>query len=958
MSLSTRIDIYTYQTGEYKGITNVPIKVTAEKHWDKLSKAFKKHTHTIQYLESGTYVSSKYNIRVSGPIASGSKYYYDRPTKKVEAVEVYFWTNDNVNNKEPLIVGFFHENIGSSSSKSYYCWSVLKTRGSTGSISGVESISEKDLINGLLEELGRTSMPSRQNKLVIRLERPDGPGGLQYPGSGHYLGKITVKKLTDTRALTGLTGYDEYNGNDGFDGYEHTVDTGAGSVDGFYVSYENNSMYIVTGSGSWLGSWSWLGYGGLKTVTAYFDNTTTTVGCGTTTSGDRNSKRLVLIVFSFKGIYGRHDGSDSITYVYPYSYFINDARDLRGGSNWFTTAKTRGDDTKIYYRRDNIDGTKWVDATGNTEELLPILRAESKRLKQIEFVMVGDSSSSDKIKQEEKYLEGQDYVFKVNKFQKVVMEPNTVKDGPWYVYNNDLFTGYERGKKIEGESLLGSIVTSSSGNKYHSITVYYSPECSSSDGCDTSIKHMALLVEFDDYGKKTYIKRENEKGTKWAITTADSIGIGIGDDKALLPKLQQQREKMRPLIAFVKGSPGGNKNISKKEVEIEGQVKGKEGYKFKKVVMTANTSDEDGPGERGSSVGPWRVLSTKLITLGSDMKIQPETVLDSFYTTGINSSSSNKYESITVYYTSNNQALLIEFDPGGRGTKKYIKRVKQGVGGTSWESVPGIGISTGGEVTADDLAEIAKDANIVVASSNVISSRVGSGTGANNAGLESWLGRGLGLGLGLGPRVVSWLGRGPRSRSRFVPRLGSSVGKGLVSRVGNLGLVPRLPLRLKGHDSPASNTTSLGGNSYSSSREAGAAGPVVGHSSVSQGDSVEGPGVPRVEAAGPDSESNASTTTISSSDPRGVEGGGSSSAESQVNHSPTSTSRAGSQEVGRGDNSDGSSGRGGNGGGSSDGSDATIGGAVGGGVSLIVASGGTGFGIYRYRHVFLSLIGK
>ncbi|UKJ89238.2 hypothetical protein MACJ_002486 [Theileria orientalis] len=214
--LVTQIYINTYETGVSYNGTFFTTKVTSEIPWDPLSKLFKK---------------------------------LNKPYQKVEKVELYFKATDT-SNTNPLILGFIY---GESISKSYYTLANLKRKKEYfGTIDNVESITENDLVTGLLEELGN-SITSRQKKLVIRLdEKPDDEGGgggrSKYPDSGHYQSKkINVKK-----EVTDVSGYDKY---------VHTV--GSRDIIEFYVSYNRCSRYFRIGHGP--------GYSNLVSVTAYFE---------------------------------------------------------------------------------------------------------------------------------------------------------------------------------------------------------------------------------------------------------------------------------------------------------------------------------------------------------------------------------------------------------------------------------------------------------------------------------------------------------------------------------------------------------------------------------------------------------------------------------------------------------------------------------------------------------------
>ncbi|UKJ89325.2 hypothetical protein MACJ_002573 [Theileria orientalis] len=365
------IQIYTYRTvGSYSGpfYNN---KVAEENPWDKLSKAFKKYTHTIKYpYKSRVYEPSEYYITVYVPSRSSSnKFTYRESKEKVFYVEFYYMATDNIATTDPLIVGFIspnwreHESLGRYSSKGcktisgkgskcYYPWTYLKGKKEfTGDVDTENAIIEKDLINGLLEELGtRERSLRRQDKLVINLNQKPGNdvgvSGLKYPESGYFKDgkrKITVKKVTKPD----LTGYEKY---------VHTVDSPVIFQD-FYVTYERNSMYIIAGSVSRGAK--------IESVDAYYENGTNPVRGG--------SNNLVLITFTFRPSSGK---------LYAFSYY-DFVTDLQRVKTWSTDVKKTIRDTDAISGRD--------------ADLQRRLQQESQRLNPLLiFVKPGEDPSTPK----------------------------------------------------------------------------------------------------------------------------------------------------------------------------------------------------------------------------------------------------------------------------------------------------------------------------------------------------------------------------------------------------------------------------------------------------------------------------------------------------------------------------------------------------------------------------------
>ncbi|BAM41499.1 hypothetical protein TOT_030000761 [Theileria orientalis strain Shintoku] len=485
------IQIYIYRTGGSYTIGDalVPVQIAQEKPWDKLSKAFTKYTHTIKYpYRSSVYEPSEYYITVYGHSGSINKFTYKEPKSKVHDVEVYFWADDDPSSKEPLIVGFISRNwrereldlgrysskgcksISGEGSKCYYTWTYLKGREFIGDVDTENAIMEKDLINGLLEVLGtRERRLNRKNKLVIRLdEQPvGGEGRSAYPESRYFKDRnkqVTVTKVTNTGVLTGLTGYDKY---------EHTVDSRV-SVQDFYVTYGNNSMFIMTKLGS--------GRASLSNVTSYYKST-------------GNFKNLVLITFTFTG--------KSELYVYTYYDLVTN---LQGVKTWSTDVKKTIRDT------DAISG-KGSDLQGK-------LQQEREKLKPLITFEKGDNRSKNKNISTRSHNIGR------GTFIKVVMTANTDDGpggssvGPWNVYNSKLFTlgvNTKIDEKVLTSRSIFTTVTSGS-NKYQSISVFY-----------TLKDNKALLVEFDKgdgsggiSGTKTYFKRKDKKGSFGASETINT----------------------------------------------------------------------------------------------------------------------------------------------------------------------------------------------------------------------------------------------------------------------------------------------------------------------------------------------------------------------------------------------------------------------------------------------------
>ncbi|UKK01548.2 hypothetical protein MACK_002365 [Theileria orientalis] len=333
-----RIDIYTNKTGTYSGDAKINVNLT-EEQWDPLSKVFKVYKHAIQYPGGGSsgYNPSDYNIRVTGPGESGSQFGYTWPTKKVTEVEVFFKGTASPGNTDPLVVGFVYGDDvvhgsedckKSNSSKCYYSWSQLKDKDSTNAITNVDSVIEKDLVTVLLEMIGTSH--NRQDKLVIRLGEQPASSSSNYPGTGKNKNEITVKKQF-------------VSGDSRFVKYEHTF-TGVtvNGVEGFYVSYEKNSRFIMTGLESMSGQVT------LEKVAVYYK------AAGASPGG---TDKPLLIVFHFKGVVG--------TYEYRYSEFNEELQGLSGGSNWLGDTKIIGELTS-------------TNAGGRSDsELISILQQES-----------------------------------------------------------------------------------------------------------------------------------------------------------------------------------------------------------------------------------------------------------------------------------------------------------------------------------------------------------------------------------------------------------------------------------------------------------------------------------------------------------------------------------------------------------------------------------------------------
>ncbi|UKK01429.2 hypothetical protein MACK_002243 [Theileria orientalis] len=657
------------------GVGPIIVNVAGGKHWDPLSKAFKKYTHTIIYSTGGVvrYNESDYNINVVVPstVRDGgpTKFTYKNPNQQVQDVEVYFWSNAKPSNHAPLILGFVYKGDGS---KCYYTWSYLKGKTLSGVLDTEKAISDKDLVTGLLEELGNT-VHIRKNKHVIRIdEKPTGGKELKYPESAYFTKRsckssinrqVTVKEekvyVNDKSVGLGtkvLGGYVSYvhtvpgcNFEELDDEFSEEEVGGLNNcgVDGLYVSYGNNSRFFQAESGS----------GGRKitSVTVYFD------------TSDRD-KKLLLIKFTL---------SLGTEYEYKYYDFVNDLKKEKVKKKWATKAKI-------------LSGLQTIsDIGGGDSNLKKRLTEEKERLRQsIAFKQDKGSNSSNvnvTTKGPDPFSEGQG-VGRI-KFQKVTMTPNTKDDdlpntrsvGPWYVYSDYLFTN-QKGQKIDDNANIDE-GKSTRDYKYTALFLEFVPGSGRGSSTET----------------KTYIRRGNREGTKWV--KADDINIGTGDDgdRSLLSLLKEEWEKLRPMIEFVKddGRSGyENQNITTTGLQnVVDQGEGNE--TFKKVTMTPSTND--------AKNGPWTVYSSKLIDGGSNEKIEPEDVLDGIYTSG----DSNKYQSISVYYyvIGGSKALLVEFDPGGCGRRKYFKRT--GKGGTQWAKTDrGDSIGSGGTVKAQELTQI------------------------------------------------------------------------------------------------------------------------------------------------------------------------------------------------------------------------------------------------------------
>ncbi|UKK01413.2 hypothetical protein MACK_002227 [Theileria orientalis] len=282
------IPINTNRTEKSYGDGTLYINVTEENPWDPVSKVFKMFTHTIKYPPSEVYKSSNYNICVYVKTSIRYTFKYEKPTYKVEKVEIYFRINDDISIMDPLILGFIYGR-----SKVYYTYNHL-TRHTPkyGYLSGEGLISQNDLLTRLLEEIG--SSIGRAKKYVINLnQKPkDIVVPITYPESGHNKdNKITVKKYPDEAGL---------------DKYEHTINA---DVDGFYISCNRNSMYFQTGVGS--------GYYRLGTVTVYREKT--------------GSKKPVLFQLNFPG---------RKTYEYTYFDFVAELKTGKSDAKKITELST------------------------------------------------------------------------------------------------------------------------------------------------------------------------------------------------------------------------------------------------------------------------------------------------------------------------------------------------------------------------------------------------------------------------------------------------------------------------------------------------------------------------------------------------------------------------------------------------------------------------------------------
>ncbi|UKJ89250.1 hypothetical protein MACJ_002498 [Theileria orientalis] len=513
MTKTRQIDINTNQEVHYKTSGRL-INVTQDKHWDPLSKVFKKYTHTINYTPDER--DSQYNIIVvaKGSVGRTIVFQYKNPSQRVEKVEVYFKGDHDIKTNEPLIVRFvyqggdyflygFEDDCKSSiSSKCYYAWSKLKNQETTSTIDGVESISEKDLVTVLLEEIGSTI--DRRNKVVIRLgEQPadhDVREVLQYPDSGFYSERGGNRKITVSKVVG------RYN-VPGYEGYEHTISSSVTSVSDFYVSYLNNSRFFKIGSE--------LRGQHLHKVTAYFKN---------------GSKNLVLITFTFRG--------KSELYVYSYFDFVKELKEVKSATEATNTATA-----KIISGVDLISDDDGVLGSG----LKKRLEQEKEKLRPlISFVKgtgLNDTGGNKNVITGLEQDVGQDTLSQGYKFKKFNFTPitgddipegdgNFVPGGQWIVYSTKLFNNNDS-ETITNEDVLTPVITSSSnGNKYSMITVYYSTK--SNDNSDRK----ALLVEFVPgpglgisslgSGTKLYIKRKNKDNT-WANESASNIGTSVND---------------------------------------------------------------------------------------------------------------------------------------------------------------------------------------------------------------------------------------------------------------------------------------------------------------------------------------------------------------------------------------------------------------------------------------------
>ncbi|UKJ89176.1 hypothetical protein MACJ_002424 [Theileria orientalis] len=285
------------------------------------------------------------------------------------------------------------------------------------------------------------------------------------------------------------------------------------------------------------------------------------------------------------------------------------------------------------------------------------------------------------------------------------------------VYVSDFYVSYlnnSRYFKIGYGSGYGNLM---------SVTAYF----------ETGSKKLVLITFYLTSGTThvySYYDFVNElKGLKnWStddkiIKTLTPIGRRVSD---LQRRLQQESERLKELISFVEGgSSGVNKNIKTEgpsDLDKQGDI-GK-GYTFKKVTLRPASA---GDKPDGSSGGPWIVYNNLLISREKGMKIQndrEQSLLNSIYTIG---DDSNKYKSITVYYTlkdSNYKALLVEFVEGGGGIsnrgKLYIKRTD--AEGKKWNFASADYISGGGTVNEGKLTQIAREAGIIEGITTTISS--------------------------------------------------------------------------------------------------------------------------------------------------------------------------------------------------------------------------------------------
>ncbi|UKJ89155.2 hypothetical protein MACJ_002402 [Theileria orientalis] len=190
----------------------------------------------------------------------------------------------------------------------------------------------------------------------------------------------------------------------------------------------------------------------------------------------------------------------------------------------------------------------------------------------------------------------------------------------------------------------------------------------------------------------------------------ESVGSGGSyNDSHLESILPQESKKLKQLIEFATGTgTGSNQNVKTSEEPNFGKDTFYQGYTFKKIEMTPNTSS-----------GQSKVYSDHLFTKEGGAKIDttatiPKEVLDSVTTR----EDTNKYRRITVYYSLKDgarendcKALLAQFDAYD-GSRKYIKRT--GTDGNKWaDATDEIGT---GPVDAARLTGIARATGIIVVS--------------------------------------------------------------------------------------------------------------------------------------------------------------------------------------------------------------------------------------------------